>query len=426
MAEVIVEREGVETDKLSVFRDEGPSFYKIIVSGLNTEELRIPPHFVRHIKKDESDSVTLKGPSGGHWRVKLAQKENSTILQEGLKEFIRDNSIGEANCLLFTYEGNLCFNVQVFDKCGLERINTSKQLEATSSGVTKKQAGRPRKGSIDHSPKEQQSRVSSTDLNYVLDWTADGKQPEAEAEAEASNGKGKRGRPAKCNSSPLNLHLPESSRDDPGGIKHQQAGPSTGERKPGRPRKDKVVPMKLSELEPSRHSSGDQTEERAWTIWEANSLPKWFEEEKDAPREREQNKMDKRHEQSRTCPPNEEEVARAWERSKSYTPNFPHYRCCLDEFHVKKFILPISEPFPRTHFPPFEGAIVLRNSKGEGWQVNVSERPSFSGGWCSFVLDNNLKQGDVCIFELAHKNEMQVHIFSCSPLDDISLVPRLR
>ncbi|KAG5551875.1 hypothetical protein RHGRI_010099 [Rhododendron griersonianum] len=38
-------------------------------------------------------------------------------------------------------------------------------------------------------------------------------------------------------------------------------------------------------------------------------------------------------------------------------------------------------------------------------------RHSFSGGWRSFVVDNGLKEGDACIFELVKRAEMQVHVF---------------
>lgn len=39
MVQVKVERERVETDKLSTFGDEGPCFFKIIVTALTTQEL---------------------------------------------------------------------------------------------------------------------------------------------------------------------------------------------------------------------------------------------------------------------------------------------------------------------------------------------------------------------------------------------------
>lgn len=43
--------------------------------------------------------------------------------------------------------------------------------------------------------------------------------------------------------------------------------------------------------------------------------------------------------------------------------------------------------------------------------IPVAGRHSFSGGWRSFVVDNGLKEGDACIFELVKRTEMQVHVF---------------
>ncbi|GFY89642.1 hypothetical protein Acr_06g0015820 [Actinidia rufa] len=75
---------------------------------------------------------------------------------------------------------------------------------------------------------------------------------------------------------------------------------------------------------------------------------------------------------------------------------------------------PISNPFSEAHFRPFKTHIVLRDLKGKGWVVTVvpvAGRHSFSGGWRSFAVDNRLEEGDVCIFELVKRNEMQVHVF---------------
>ncbi|KAE9444813.1 hypothetical protein C3L33_23289, partial [Rhododendron williamsianum] len=46
---------------------------------------------------------------------------------------------------------------------------------------------------------------------------------------------------------------------------------------------------------------------------------------------------------------------------------------------------------------------------GKGWVVTVipvAGRHSFSGGWRSSVVDNRLKEGDACIFELVKRTEM--------------------
>ena len=65
------------------------------------------------------------------------------------------------------------------------------------------------------------------------------------------------------------------------------------------------------------------------------------------------------------------------------------------------------------HFPPSKMRVVLRNSAEKAWDVSCiyhARRHYFSRGWAPFACYNNLKQGDVCIFELVNKDEMQVHV----------------
>ncbi|XP_057465716.1 B3 domain-containing protein Os01g0723500-like [Actinidia eriantha] len=79
-------------------------------------------------------------------------------------------------------------------------------------------------------------------------------------------------------------------------------------------------------------------------------------------------------------------------------------------------VKPITNPFSKAHFPPFKTHIVLRDLKGKGWVVTVvpvarGTHSLDSGGWRSFAVDNRLEEGDVCIFEIVKRNEMQVHVF---------------
>ena len=64
-------------------------------------------------------------------------------------------------------------------------------------------------------------------------------------------------------------------------------------------------------------------------------------------------------------------------------------------------------------FPPSRRKVVLRDSAGKAWDVICIEGQGnhyLSGGWRSFARHNNLKQGDVCKFELVSIDEMQVHV----------------
>lgn len=72
--------------------------------------------------------------------------------------------------------------------------------------------------------------------------------------------------------------------------------------------------------------------------------------------------------------------------------------------------------FSTAHLPNCKTEIVLRNLKGKCWTVNsVPDSKgrmghTFCGGWMAFVRGNDVKIGDICIFELVGECEMLVHI----------------
>ncbi|KAK3002794.1 hypothetical protein RJ639_018352 [Escallonia herrerae] len=107
----------------NVVMDTRPYFFKIIADGLNSERLRIPPHFMKHISEDLSGSAVLRGPSGGSWNVKILKNGKATFMLEGWQVFVKDHSLGHSEFLLFKYDGNLRFSVQIFNKSGLERAS---------------------------------------------------------------------------------------------------------------------------------------------------------------------------------------------------------------------------------------------------------------------------------------------------------------
>lgn len=84
---------------------------------------QIPQEFLKHISKESSDkaSLTVQG-SVRSWTVKLSETGIGVFLQDGWLKFLRDNSLGDSEFLLFTYDGNMCFSVQIFNKNGCERI----------------------------------------------------------------------------------------------------------------------------------------------------------------------------------------------------------------------------------------------------------------------------------------------------------------
>ncbi|VFQ99137.1 unnamed protein product [Cuscuta campestris] len=103
--------------------------------------------------------------------------------------------------------------------------------------------------------------------------------------------------------------------------------------------------------------------------------------------------------------------------AKSFTSSFPHFLRVMKKFNVSgSYTLKVPSQFSKEHLPSCRTEIVLHNLKGQRWSVNsipttrVQTLHTFCGGWMAFVRDNDIRLGDICIFELVGKCEMRVHI----------------
>ena len=71
--------------------------------------------------------------------------------------------------------------------------------------------------------------------------------------------------------------------------------------------------------------------------------------------------------------------------------------------------------FAKTHFKEDNSEIVLQHSDGRTWTVCCrikifSQRAYFNIRWNAFVQDNNLKVGNICVFELIKSAELVVKV----------------
>lgn len=74
----------------------------------------------------------------------------------------------------------------------------------------------------------------------------------------------------------------------------------------------------------------------------------------------------------------------------------------------------VPKSFGQEYLPKIKTKLIIRNSVGKAWEVNCIPSPgrhTLCGGLPAFMHDNNLKPGDVCIFELVEKRELQFHLF---------------
>ncbi|KAL8554400.1 hypothetical protein ACS0TY_002550 [Phlomoides rotata] len=104
--------------------DTRPCFYKVMSpANYKLDELLIPSDFKEHIilRKEESDGMIVSG--GGKWYVELIkdEEEGDIYIRNGWQEFAKHHSLGNLEFLLFHYNGDLSFDVTIFNKDGTEK-----------------------------------------------------------------------------------------------------------------------------------------------------------------------------------------------------------------------------------------------------------------------------------------------------------------
>jgi hypothetical protein len=81
----------------------------------------------------------------------------------------------------------------------------------------------------------------------------------------------------------------------------------------------------------------------------------------------------------------------------------------------------IPSSFARTFLNTVTGFVTLQVSDGKQWPVRCSfkdGKAKLGQGWTEFVWENNLEEGDVCIFELIHAKEIVLKVAVFRVLED--------
>lgn len=76
---------------------------------------------MRHLEGKVSGSVSLVGPSGNTWLVNLIRQNDDLFFHHGWPAFVKDHYIVSGDFLVFRYDGELNFTVQIFDQSACEK-----------------------------------------------------------------------------------------------------------------------------------------------------------------------------------------------------------------------------------------------------------------------------------------------------------------
>ncbi|XP_016484669.1 B3 domain-containing transcription factor VRN1-like [Nicotiana tabacum] len=110
-----------------------PKFFKIILSQHECRRLRIPEDFASRYCKNMLNPVYLEVPSGEVWEVEVVHSRGQIYLGIGWQDFNDFYSISCGHFLMFGYNARSHFNVTIFDLSASEVEYPTKEIESDDS-----------------------------------------------------------------------------------------------------------------------------------------------------------------------------------------------------------------------------------------------------------------------------------------------------
>ncbi|XP_065618441.1 B3 domain-containing protein Os01g0723500 isoform X2 [Quercus suber] len=321
--------------------------------------------------------VTLEGPSGNTWHVKLIQQNDDLFLHQGWPEFVMDHFIESGDFLVFRYDGELHFTVQVFDKSSCEKEAAFHSECSQDPGDLGNSMGQKR---------ERDEVASPSDKIFE-------------------------GVPKKLRGSSSQLHLGCTVKNQEGKVdmydgevcKHEVVAMAKTLQEAICPEETRHCGSTLRNSSIASQSKASK-EKQVLDIVQFNTK---------ASIQSRNGKEDDLYMHGRICL----SMLSAQEVAQSFTSSFPYFVRIMKSFNVSgSYTLNIPYKFSMAHLPNSKIKIVLQNLKGECWTVNsvpttrVNTSHTLCGGWIAFVRCNDIKVGDICIFELVRECELRVHI----------------
>lgn len=431
-------------------------FFKVMLGDFQTV-LQIPPAFVRLLRYQVPKDAFLEGPSGQVWLVTVHCTSTGMAFEQGWQTFVSDHSLDIGDFLVFKYAGKSHFMVQIFGRSGCEKrdaFNVRKSRTYCMNDRTEKRQDSRRGNthmenfcslpdktgiSLAHNDKNEEDdevQVLETAPNTTFMGDSSMQMNSTRTKPRIYSG---------YNSDTLCNYL---KSEDTVGIKENivKLGLSTTnylqvEKEAGIPIHQRIV-IDSEEESLQRTLTADDSK---MSVGEADSSPtnvvsrhkplrhavqlvkdvKTAKQTHHAAKD-EGKKYVSTHYVSRRRPVTQTEREKALEAAQSFKSRKPFALLTMKQSQVYQgFWLSLSAGFSKRCLPDARLQLTLVGPSEKKWTVcylGNRRNPGLSGGWKRFTLDNNLEEGDVCIFEMDNVENytLKVHIFrvveNCIPL----------
>ncbi|XP_027356384.1 B3 domain-containing transcription factor VRN1-like [Abrus precatorius] len=391
-----------------------PSFHKLVLpssSSVQTRQLRLPDNFMRKYGGELSPIVTLSVPDGSIWRVGLKKADNKFWFLDGWQEFVQRYSIGVGYLLVFRFEGKSSFNVHIFN---LATSEISYQSAARSSTNRLKIF----------------EEMEDEDSIEILDSSSSHLTP-GSLQNKAFAGSVDKMTPGKCYTPPALQNLFNGSKLNnvnwgEGGNAHSSKPANSIDKQLTRDIgvQFNAVEFKRSTEELKLRASIEERIKRT-----ARKKRKSDGQEPSSAEHEEEVEMRFRFYESasaRKRTVTAEEREKAINAAKAFEPSNPFCRVVLRPSYLYRgCIMYLPSCFAEKHLNGVSGFIKLQISDGRQWPVRClyrGGRAKLSQGWFEFSLENNLGEGDVCVFELLRMKEVVLQVTIFRVTEDVGLL----
>ncbi|MCD7448869.1 hypothetical protein HAX54_046963 [Datura stramonium] len=324
-------------------------FFKIMMNDFR-RRLRIPQRFVTCLKNSQKllGQKILTGPSGNTWVVEVKRTEDDDyVFCNGWEIFVKDHCLEDADLLVFKMDGFSAFDVMIFDASACEKEGTF---------FVKKHrypCKHPDEVTDEHTSEQQSSgdEPSNEENIYGDDDDTDEEdniqEPKMRKGSQSSRGK------------QYQFHSPQ---------------PSKGEKM------KKILVAK-------------QDDNRKRKCTPSSSHKKNIEPEEKRPM------FSNRRQVS------EKEKIKVHRRASRHTSSMPSVLMTMQPTHVYMGQLKLPKEWAQKYMRMKSETITLRiPSSGRTWAASIRCRMEglvIQSGWEDFVMDNDLEEFDICVFELA-------------------------
>ncbi|XP_022944492.1 B3 domain-containing transcription factor VRN1-like [Cucurbita moschata] len=371
------EQEGAQSfNESSPVRRAG-LFYKLVVpSILQDKKLKIPNKFAKKFADDLSDLVTLVVPNGHRWVLELKRHGRSMWFEDGWHDFVKHHCIQVGQLLVFRFEGNSVFNFYMFN------------LTAISNGPCNTSNASSEQNDGEQCPVTLGKEAEYKKLVEIFGTSSPDPSPRPSVKNTLCGFSDQQKFNGSCNGTSIknfmhwfdteNMH-PLKDLDKLQLLKSNQ---------------DIGIQFDGDELAKARENFdfefSDETNERA------------------RKKKLKVEPIDYYNDNEPIVEKNSENIPHKISRMacgvEEFKPGNPFCWIVMRQSYVRRgFHLHIPSKFAEKYLKGVSGDITLQVSSGKQWRVRcIREGPGtkLTRGWADFVVENDLKEEDVCVFEL--------------------------